>query len=100
MIKYFFAILLCVMTFTTQTFAEEAKVTPLKKGQFAPWSGVLFSNKAAAEVISTYKSIPNRIEIERKNEREKCDAKCKKFVSDMLARHDREMSVVNARVNT
>lgn len=98
--KLSFVTLLCISVMSTSSFAEESKVTPLNRGQVAPWSGVLFSNSAAAEVAAMYKTLPEKIKIERNNEKKKCDAECEKSVSDMIARHDRELEVLRARNDT
>lgn len=102
----FISFLLFPLLFTsTLSYAQESnqleqpKITHIEKSQTAPWSGVLFSNLAAAQVAATYTISEERIKIERENEKEKCDAACKKTVSDILATHDREMSVISARVD-
>lgn len=99
-IKQYFIVFLFAMFVSVTAHAEEAKISPLSKGQVAPWSGVLFSNEAAAEVAATYSSIPERIKIEREDEKARCDAKCKKTVSDTIAEFDRKLSISSARVDS
>jgi len=52
---------------SSSTVADQtapAMITPLKKSQIAPFSGILFSPRAAAQVATEISSFPERIRID------------------------------------
>jgi len=61
-------------------------ISPMKKGQIAPFTGVLLSPAAVAKVIADIESRNDAIKVE-----------VKKATSTLQARHDHEKTVINIR---
>ena len=50
----FFTVFLCASFISTSVFAEEAKMTPIQEKQSSPYSGVLLSPEAVAELVTDF----------------------------------------------
>jgi hypothetical protein len=84
-------------------------ISPMKKGQVAPFTGILLSPKAAATIIAQLNSMQMQINIEvdkaRGEERAKCDynineekawcAADRKILQARINDQDRQMAIVN-----
>lgn len=66
-----------------ETTVDEPLIAPLKRGQQAPWPGVLLN---AAAVGS--------IKFDKENEKEKIDTEVQKAVSDVLTRKNGELDIL------
>ena len=70
-----------------------AAISPMKKGQTAPFTGVLFSPIAVANVMAIYVSMPQEIQIETKKATDTANAICEKRVADNKATADYNATV-------
>lgn len=73
-------------------------ITPMKKGDKAPYTGVLLSPKSTASILVQLKSVDERIKIEVNKARGDEKAQCTKATSDELAKHEADVKVLNASV--
>lgn len=74
----------------------EKLLSPLRKGQAAPFTGILLSPPAAADVIVGIETFQERIDIEVSNAVKKEQNECEKKVLDERARLESEKKVVQA----
>lgn len=74
-------------------------ISPLREGQKAPYSGIIFDTRASADVMTRLTSIPSRIKVEvetcRKEETAKCDAR----ISDTKDRCTAEKKILQAALD-
>lgn len=65
-----------------------AAISPMRKGQTAPFTGVLLSPKAVTTIIVEQNSVPEKIQIEvdktRKEEQVKCDFKVIEITAPLI----------------
>jgi flagellar motility protein MotE (MotC chaperone) len=84
---------------TSTAFAEEtATITPLKKGQVAPYDGNLLSPKAVATIIAQLDAIPSKIQIEVDKTRSEEKAQCQFQLSEAKTNADLETKIKNAKI--
>ena len=75
-------------------------ISPMKRLQKAPFTGVLLSPAAVAKVIVELSTIGQKIEIEVKKVKEEQEAVCVKKVSDTENRLGTDKRVIEARLNS
>ena len=71
-------------------------LSPMKKGQKAPFTGVLLSPMAVANVIVELKSIDEKIQIEVNAAVQRQVAICTKTTSDLNTRHQADSKILQA----
>jgi len=71
-------------------------LSPMKKGQKAPFTGVLLSPSAVANVIVELKSIDERIQIEVAAAMQKQTAICEKSTSDLKTKQEADRKILQA----
>lgn len=85
---------------TVQALPDESDVgdavSPLKKGQKAPFTGVLFSPSAAATILTEITTFDERVKLEVENAKRICTAKCDFEKAEMSAHFDAERKVLIA----
>lgn len=74
-------------------------LSPLSKGQKAPFTGVLLSPAAAASVIVDIESFEEKMRIEVKNAIQKEQAECEKKLSDSSTRLTAEKKEIQAELD-
>lgn len=69
-------------------------VSPIRKGQIAPFSGVLLSPEAVAKIVVDYNNQKEQTEIEAKKAREEQQAKDQLLIDNLEAdlRHEKEVA--------
>jgi len=67
-------VLLIALLHPTLSFAQEAKITDLTKGQKAPFNGVLFNTQAAAKIMADQKFAQEECQLKIDLELEKLQA--------------------------
>jgi hypothetical protein len=75
-------------------------VTPLTKGQPAPFSGVLFSPEAVAKVIADAQDCQRRIKVESDHARDVQKAEDDKMLADAKADAERDKNVFQAGITS
>lgn len=75
-----------------------AAVSPMRKEQKAPFTGVLFSPVAVATLISTFDLWPQRVKIEVERAMQVCTAESEKKLADQTATSEYNNSVNIARI--
>lgn len=73
-------------------------ISPLKMGQKAPFTGLLLSPEAIADMIAELNSIPEQIEIEKKKTLETCEAQCTFKLEWSKIESNTDNKILNARV--
>lgn len=73
-------------------------ITPMKKGDKAPYTGVLLSPKSTASILVQLKSVDERIKIEVNKARGEEKAQCIKATSDQVAKYEADVKVLNASI--
>jgi len=73
-------------------------VTPLTKGQPAPFSGVLLTPEAVAKVIADAQDCPKRIKVEADHARDVQKAEDDKALADAQADAERDKKVLQAGI--
>lgn len=88
----------------TQTPASEkdpgAVISPLKKGQVAPFTGVLLSPTAAASIIAEIKNADARVAIEVEKAKKDAAAKCAFDVKETEARCTADKKILQAGIES
>ncbi len=77
-----------------------AAISPMKKGQVAPFTGVLLSPKAVASIITELDSIPKTIKIEVDKARGDEKAKCDFRAGEAKAAADADAKVAAAKIES
>lgn len=75
-----------------------AAISPMRKNQRAPFTGVLLSPFAIATVITMYSTLPDTIEMERSIAIALCQAKNDHVIADNKASYDTKSSVQSAEL--
>lgn len=75
-----------------------AVITPMKKGEKAPYTGVLLSPKSTASILVQLKSIDDRIKIEVNKVRGEDKAQCTKELADQKVAYETDNKVLTATV--
>lgn len=116
--KFVSSVLLCVMTLTSApALADDfslmlpqapalqpgekdvgAALSPLKKGQVAPFTGVELSPLAVATIITELNSIADKVKIETDRARAEEQAKCDFKVSETQAKATADAKVAQAQL--
>jgi hypothetical protein len=78
--------------------AQGAVISPLRKGQRAPFTGVLLSPEAAARVIVNQQMVPQQIAIEVDRAKQTCQAEADKKYADLDATCKSDRDVANAKL--
>lgn len=105
----------CLALFSTSAFAEPpslptvepipgeptigAVISPLKKGQVAPFSGVLLSPKAIASMIVEMKSFDERLSIEIERVKGESAAQCDFEINKVKIRADADKEIAQAKLD-
>jgi len=76
-----------------------AAISPMKKGQVAPFTGVLLSPKAVAAVIVELNSINDRIKIEVDKTKAEAKAQCDFKVAEIKTTTDADKKILQAQVD-
>lgn len=109
--------LLCILTISLPVFAQGipvpatpelwpgepdvgAAVSPMRKGQAAPFTGVLFSPRAIAIVITELKNIPELVKIETDKTKKVCEAECDFKVKNIQIVLESDMKVLKAKLES
>jgi hypothetical protein len=109
------AILLVCFTTTTIARAEELTklpkietpygeidpgeaISPMKRDQRAPFTGVLLSPKAVAKIIVDLKSLDDRVKLEVKQAVETQNIICLKEKNEITIKSDADRSILNASI--
>lgn len=79
---------------------KNAQISPMSKGRVAPFTGVLFSTKATAVVISEIESVNDKIKIEIDKAVSDLTAKNQFQVSELENRCATEKSISQAEINS
>jgi hypothetical protein len=74
-------------------------LSPMKKGQKAPFTGVLLSPSAVANVIVELKSIDERLQIEIAAATKKQTAICEKSTSDIKTKQEADRKILQADID-
>jgi hypothetical protein len=106
-------ILLLAMLFTSVARAEKpafpsvellpgepdigAAISPMKKGQVAPFTGVLLSPKAVATIVAELNSFDDRIKIEIDKVHGEEKAQCEYAVNDVKIKADADAKIAQAK---
>lgn len=107
--KFVAATLICTMTSTSLVWAEEkkpmnsvvdvddvGKISPLKNGQSAPYSGILFSPKAAAVVATEISTAKEKTKIEIEVAVKASEAKKDLAYFDLKVQYDADKKILSA----
>lgn len=76
-----------------------AAISPMKKGQIAPFTGILLSPKATATIIAQLNSIQDQIKIEVDHARAEEAAKCQYKVDETTNRLETDKKILQAQVD-
>lgn len=76
-----------------------AAVSPLKKGQLAPFSGVLLSPRATATIVAQINSTTDRIKLEVDHAQAEAAAHCDYEVSEVKTHAEADGRVLQAQVD-
>lgn len=99
--KFISILLIFVMTFSSISYADgNPVITPLRKGQFAPYSGVLFSPEASAKVITELESFPERTKIEVEAAVKTAEAKKDFKISEVQSQCKTDKDVLQASIDS
>jgi hypothetical protein len=91
--------LIAFFIFTNNAFADGATITPLKKGQIAPYDGNLLSPAAVASVIAQLDVIPAQIKLETDKVKTQEKAQCEFTLSELKANFETENKIQKARID-
>ena len=75
-----------------------AAVSPMKKGQIAPFTGVLLSPKAVATIIAELDAVPQKVKIEVDKARGEEKAQCDFKVNEVKANAASDKKVADAKL--
>lgn len=76
-----------------------AAISPMKKGQIAPFTGILLSPKAVATVIAQLNTMQDQIKIEVDKARGEEQAKCEFRVAETTNRLETDKKILQAQVD-
>jgi hypothetical protein len=107
MIKKFISSLIAVMLMCSATSVRAQQtvttydppvITPIAKGQVAPFAGVLLTPEAVAKVISISQDCPKRIQVESEHARDVQKALDDKTLADARADAERDAKIFQAGI--
>lgn len=73
-------------------------LSPMKKGQKAPFTGVLFSSPAAAEIIVELESFQEKVQIEVDNAIKLQQINCKKEIDELKIKSSTDKKILETRI--
>lgn len=76
-----------------------AAISPMKKGQIAPFTGILLSPKATATIIANLNALQEQIKIEVDHARAEEQAKCDFRVSETTTHLEADKKILQAQVD-
>ena len=77
-----------------------AAISPMKKGQVAPFTGVLLSPKALATIVVQLNSLQEQINIEVDHAKAEAKARCDFSVAETTNRLETDKKVLQAQVDS
>lgn len=75
-------------------------MSPMKKKQRAPFTGVLLSPSAVANIIVEYETIEERIHVEVMKTISESKADCEKQLTDKKIKHEADKKIMQASINS
>lgn len=94
------AVVVVSLLSTSSVYAEQPIVTPLKKGDPAPFSGVLLTPEAVAKIVAESESCDKRVKAEADHAREVQKAIDEKTLADAKADAERDRKVFQAGIQS
>lgn len=85
---------------TTGEIDVGAAISPLKKGQISPFTGVLLSPKATASIIVQMGNLQEQIKIEADNAKEKAEAQCEYDKSSQKIEFETDKKILQAQLDS
>jgi hypothetical protein len=76
-----------------------AAISPMKKGQKAPFTGVLLSPEAVATVITEIKSLDDKIKLEVQRVTSLQQEQCRKEKTDLQIRSDADKKILQSDID-
>ncbi len=80
------------------TFNPAPVITPLSKGQSAPYAGVLLTPEAVAKIIASAQDCPKRIKVESEHARDTQKALDDKELNDVKANAEHDKKILEAKL--
>lgn len=81
--------------------ADPGKVmTPLKKGQKTPYTGVLLAPASVASIVVELESIPEKIRLETDKVQNVCQAKCERNLADVETKLNADKKILQTQIET
>lgn len=74
-------------------------ISPMKKGQKAPYTGVMLSPRAVSSVIADYEAVPEKIKLEVKKAVAENQTKCDRVVADASAKCEADKAALKAALD-
>lgn len=74
-------------------------ISPMKLGQKAPFTGILFSPDAVAKIVTEINSIPEQIKIHTEKTQKLCTAKCELDLNDLRISWETEQKISAAELS-
>lgn len=74
-------------------------ISPMKKGQKAPFTGVLLSPQSSANIIVEFETFQERIQLEVNKAIKQEQADCQKKVSDLSAQSETDKKILQANID-
>jgi len=75
-------------------------ISPLKLGQKAPFTGILFSPAAAAKINTELKNVPEQINIEIDRVNKICNAECQFKLNNVTIERRTDQQIASARLSS
>jgi sensor c-di-GMP phosphodiesterase-like protein len=88
-------VMLCT---STPCYADPPVITPIAKGQAAPFAGVLLTPEAVAQIIATSSDCKRRIAVETEHATEIQKATDAKIIADAQADAERDRKIFKANI--
>lgn len=89
---------LAMLCTSTPSFAEPPVITPIAKGQAAPFAGVLLTPEAVAQIIATSSDCKRRIAVEIEHATEIQKENDAKLIADMQSNAERDKKIFGANL--
>lgn len=93
------SLVLAAVFISTSVLAEPV-ISPLRKSQPAPYSGVLFNPEAVAQVVAESEAAKQRTDAEVGRVTQASRAHCDRELSDTTARHRSDQVTADARLTS
>lgn len=77
-----------------------ALISPLRRGQYAPFSGILFSPRAAASIVTEAQYSRERARIEAASASASADARARFVIAEIVSRNDADQKRLQAALDT